>query len=349
MPSLNDLLMAKASLDVQIILTILHMILWQIIISYIFYPIVVWIISNLKCKKQFLHFNRESFKKLINWDIGDDEEEQVKIVSEWEAGMSQHFFGGMLCLPLAIGLDPMLPFGIATAMACHGSLSEIGSEIGDMVKRCYEIIFKGEEGRRKNPMNIMIILLMHHSCACCMVIPMNIFYRDNPYYAEISMLLQLAAFIAFVCQQYGFTLSMETHEGLRNMKISLSINLLIIIWSRVIRFAVLLQILLMTMWEDKNWFVLKFAVAPLICMTLFNVLVLMDSSMKFAKFMPMHIKKHSMDEIKDLAVEAASAGRHTRSRQSFSGMNLSQRNWAKIRGVVRMGIVQEPEKSKKME
>ena len=190
---------------------------------------------------------------------------------------------------------------------------------------------------------------MHHSCACSMVIPMNIFYSDNTYYAEMSMLLQLAVFIAFLWQQYGFTLNVGTQEGLIKMKISISINFMIIIWSRVIRYAWLWQILMMTVWEDKNWIVFKCAITPFICMTLFNVLVVLDSSIKFAKFVPMHIEKHSMDEIEDLAIEAASAGRHTRSRQSFSGLNLSRRNWAKIRGVVRMGIIRDPEKSKKIQ
>ena len=178
---------------------------------------------------------------------------------------------------------------------------------------------------------------------------MNIYYAENTYYAEMSMLLQLAAFIAFLCQQYGFTLNVGTQDGLNKMKISVSINFIIIIWSRVIRYAWLWQILMTTVWEDQNWLVLKLAITPFIGMTLFNVIMVLDSSIKFAKFAPMHVEKHSLDEIKDLAIEAASAGRHTRSRQSFSGLNFSRRNWAKIRGVVRMGIVHETEKSKKTE
>ena len=155
--------------------------------------------------------------------------------------------------------------------------------------------------------------------------------------------------VAFFCQQYGYTLNVRTQEGLTKMKISISISFVLIMYGRVIRYAWLLQIIWTTMWEDQNWIVIKCAVAPFILMSLVNVLIVLDASAKFAKFIPMHIKKHSKDDIQDLAIEAASAGRYIRSRQSFSGLTLSRRNWAKIRGVVRMGIIREPKESKKME
>ena len=349
MPSINDLLMARPRLDVQISLAAIHIIIWHILFRYVFYPIVFWVITRLKRKKQFLELNRQTFKKMLNWDIGNVEEEQHKIVSEFECVIVQHFFGGMLCVPLAVGISHVLPIGMATAMACHGSLTEIGGEMADMMKRLYEIIFCGKEGRKKNPMSAMITLIVHHSAACSMVLPMNIFYSNNSYYAEMSMILQLAAFIAIFCQQYGFTLNVRKQEELTKMKILLSINLLVIIWSRVIRYTWLLIILMTTVWEDQNWLVLKLAIAPFICMTLFNVLVVMDSSVKFAKFAPMHVDRHSMDQIKDLAVESASSGRHRRTHHSFTGLTMSQKNWAKIKGVVRMGVIHGTDKITKTE
>ena len=57
-----------------------------------------------------------------------------------------------------------------------------------------------------------------------------------------------------------------------------------------------------------------------------------------------------MDDIEDLAIEALSSGRHIRRRESFTGLNMSRRNWAKIRGVVNMGVLKEcREKPKKMQ
>ena len=350
MPPLNDLLMVAPRIEVQITLAILHVILWYFLINYLLYPIGIHIISNLKSRKQFCHLNRETFKKMLMWDMGDDEETQIKMISLFESAIVQHLIGGMLCLPSAIGLGHMLPVGVASAMACHGGLSEIGWEVEDMLIRVYEIIFGGVEGRKKNPMSLIIFLIMHHSAACCMVIPMNIFYHDNVYYHETTCWLQLAAFVAFYCQQYGFTLNVKTQEGLNKMKISISISFMIIIWSRVIRYAWLLQILMTTIWEDQNWIVIKCAVAPYILLSLVNVLIVMDASAKFAKFVPMQIKKHSMDDIEDLAIEALSSGRHIRRRESFTGLNMSRRNWAKIRGAVNMGVIKEcKEKSKKLQ
>ena len=120
---------------------------------------------------------------MMTWDIGDNEEEQIKIISMMETPFLAHLMGGMLCLPSTIGLGSMLPVGVASAMACHGGLFEIGWEVEDMIVRFYEIIFGGEKGRKRNPTSLILVLIAHHSAACCLVIPVNIFYPDNVYYA----------------------------------------------------------------------------------------------------------------------------------------------------------------------
>ena len=330
MPSISDLIMASPQLEVQLTLTIFHTVIWYFLIFYVFYPFVVRMISSLQNKKQFIHYNRETFKKLMMWDIGDVEEEQVETIATIDAVVLQHLIGGMLCLPSALGLSTMLPAGVASAMACHGGISEIGYEVSDMMVRFYEIIFGAEKGRRKNPPSVIFGLVAHHSAACCLVLPMNIYYRDNTYFHEAVCSLQLAAFTAFYLQQYGFTLNVKRQEGLTKMKISISMSLAIIVWTRVIRYGWLWQILLTTLWEDQNWIVMKFCVPPFILMSFFNVGVLIDASAKFAKFVPMSIIQASDNSIKDKAIDSTSGLRDVRTTGTFHGLIETQKKMLNV-------------------
>jgi len=294
----HDLLIAASRLEVQIVLAILHTIFWYHVIHRIFYPLVIRAIYGLECKKQFIEFNRQCFKKLMLWDIGEVEEEQIETIASIDAVVLQHLIGGLLCLPSALGLASLFPPGVATAMACHGGLSEIGYEVEDMMVRFYEVLFGGEKGRRKNPSCVIFGLLAHHSAACCLVVPFNIFYRDNTYIHEAICCLQLAAFAAFYLQQYGYTLDVKKQEELTKMKISITLSLIIILWTRVIRYGMLWNILLNQIFEDENWIMLKFCIPPLMFLTFFNFGVLIDASAKFMKFIPMKIKNETKIEKK---------------------------------------------------
>ena len=291
--SFGDLLMAASRFEVQIVLVIFHTIFWYFIINRIFYPFVIRAICGLECKKQFIEFNRQSFKKLMLWDIGDVEEEQIETIASIDAVVLQHLIGGMLCLPSALGLASFFPPGMASAMACHGGLSEIGYEIEDIMVRLYEILYGGEKGRRKNPSSVLFGLFAHHSAACCLVVPCNIFYRDNSYIHEAICCLQLAAFGAFYLQQYGYTLDVKKQHELTKMKISITLSLVVILWTRIIRYGMLWNIVLNQILEDQNWVMLKCCILPLILLTFFNVGVLIDATAKFMKFIPMTVKKDS--------------------------------------------------------
>ena len=60
--------------------------------------------------------------------------------------------------------------------------------------------------------------------------------------------------------------------------------------------------------------------------------------MKTLKFLTMSENKHPEEEIIDLATDAASAGMILRRSSSYFGMSKAEKEWAKIRGVVRMGV-----------
>ena len=349
-PPMKDLLLSVPRIDVQISLVLIHIIVWFILVNYIFKPIAVRIIWNLKNKERLISFHRDTYKKQIGMDIGDTEEEEIEFIANLEATVTQHGIGGALCVPSALGAGFLFPTGIAEAMACHGALSEIGTEVQDMLLRIYDIIFGGEKGRKRTPISLWFIMIAHHSVALCLVVPMNLFYWNNSYYHEMTMWLQFAAFLAFMIQQYGYMLNIKTREGLLKMKISVALGLVIMVWTRVIRYFWLWKIMGTLMWEDENWIVLKAAIVPFLGLSLVNVVFVIDASVKFAKFMPMQIEKHSEEEIKDLAVEAAFAGRHKRTRKSLSiSLSFSQKEWAKVRGAVMMGVFHDAKQSKKHE
>ena len=48
----------------------------------------------------------------------------------------------------------------------------------------------GELGKKFNPPPFLVLMVLHHTAAQCMVIPNNLEYRDNVYYHEAIFMLQ---------------------------------------------------------------------------------------------------------------------------------------------------------------
>ena len=124
-------------------------------------------------------------------------------------------------LPSAFGIG--LPENFATALAGHAGLSEMGWEVQDVISRTYEIIFGGEIGRKLNPISLMLTIVAHHSAACTAVIPMNLYYPTNRWWHEGFCIVQFGSFVLLLLQQYGYTLDVDTRDGLKKMKIAISI------------------------------------------------------------------------------------------------------------------------------
>ena len=322
MPSLSEMLMAAPKLDVQITLAILHTILWYFLINHMFIPITIWVINNLENKKRFIYFNRLTFKKIIGWDLGDNEEEQILAISRIDAAFLQHLVSGLLTMPYAFGIgSSLLPIEVASAMARHACLCEFGWETEDFILRMYERILCGERGRKLNPKNLMLTLTAHHSLIWCMAIPMNIYYPYHVYFHEGVCIVELGAFVVSLLQQYGYTLNVETQKGLTKMKMSIAIAFITILWTRVLRYAWICKMTYSTFVEDENWIILRCCIVPTILLSGINVGVCKDGLEKLIKFMTMKSKKDSIEKIKDvtdLATESASV---------ISHMKLSTKLW----------------------
>merc|ERR1712066_55792 len=117
-----------------------------------------------------------------------------------------------------------------------------------------------------------------------MVVPMNIVYRDNCHYHEFIFLLQGAAFVACMSQNYGYTLDIKTLSGLRQMKVCVTVTLLTMVYSRFLRYAFVGYKLISTFHADGRTMMLCGGGLVLGLMGLLNILFVMDAVGKFSKF-----------------------------------------------------------------
>ena len=225
--------------------------------------------------------------------MGDDETDQVLAIARINTAIVQHLIGSLLMFPSAFGIGYMLPAGVASTMARHANLSEFGFELQDILVRLYQISFAGERGRKLNPLNLMLVLLVHHTAAFCLVIPMNIYYPNNSYFHEGVCLIQFGGFLLLFFQQYGYTLDVNTKDGLTKMKICCTIAFVTVIWTRVLRYGWLLRTILLMVWEDQNWVILKCMIVPTTFLSLFNLALLKDVTEKLIKFVLVDITKTS--------------------------------------------------------
>lgn len=340
----RDLAFAEPRLEVQVALAGLHAASWFVMTQYIVPPIARKIISGLESKDRFLQLNRESVKNILQYDMGDDPDKQLREVSEIEGILVQHGIGGALCLPSVLGWASRLPPGLASALARQGGLCEVGWEVSDTLQRLYQRTCGGEEGKAKNPNALLAMFAMHHTCAQSMVLPLNLFYPENPYYHEGIFLLQGAAIGAFAIQQYGFTLDITKASELRKMKIASGTCLGIMTWGRIVRYGYVWWKLISQFKEDGNSFVLKLAVPAVTLLSLFNVALMADCILKFAKFYNKSITVDAPEDIQEHAIQALTSPKHLRSSRSFFNLTTSQKQWAKLRGAVHMGVFSNKEK-----
>lgn len=279
----QDLLLAAPKLEVQLVLVLIQAILWHWVIFRALPPYIRVLIESLERKDQFFDLNKRMFKTICQIDFGDDKGLLVDYTLIFNGIMVQHFFGACLCLPAVLGWRWVSP-PVASALACHGAICEVGWEIQDSAVRLKELLFDGELGRKKNPAGYLLVNAIHHSCALCLVLPLNLHYRDCPHYHEAIFLLQASVAVSLSCQQLGFTLDVGTRRGLRLMQVLVTVVFAAFLWGRLLRYGYLWSELLGMFHADGNFFMLRLAMAPLVLMSLFNILLVVDSFQKFHKF-----------------------------------------------------------------
>lgn len=135
-----------------------------------------------------------------------------------------------------------------------------------------------------NPIPLLIVLAIHHVIGQSMVIPMNIYYPDNACYHELIFLLLFAAGACLAIQNISYTLDISNLKGLILMFILSCIAWLILLYSRLFRFFYVVYKLLLIMYVDGAYGMIVGGTVGVILMSIFNILLILDSTKKVIKY-----------------------------------------------------------------
>jgi len=344
--TVSELLHAAPRFEVQVVLAIGQSIFWFLAIRLgaagISAIVQTW---PEKTRKQWTKMNQATFKKSFFVDF--DEQGAYIFACAFIVILLQHAIGGSLCVPSVLGILP----GIAPVLARHGGLCEVGWEVQDYLSRWWDIIFGGPEGRARQPAAIMILMTLHHAMGTCLVVPMNVYFGSNPLYHEMIFLLQAAAFGAMGLQQYGYTLDISKRGDLVTMKILVTITAAIMLYSRCFRYLyVAYGLCQLLKAEGGNMYYAGLAVC--VMMGVLNIIFLLDAVTKAVKFLSKSMPAYSklglkkqlttleLQELDDLAADALSA-----TTPAGSVLSRGRKEWAKVRGLHKMGLLKAPKKT----
>lgn len=289
---MGDLLMSTPTWTSQLVLAGLWFAFWQIMLTCVLPGYIKAALESCESCDRLVNFWAAGLKKMsIKIDMPQDRAFVLDVVVMFNGVYTQHLTGALLCVPAVFGfLSP----SVASAMARHGALSEVGWEFSDTITRVYEVVFGGKEGRRKNPPVLLFSYALHHCAALSLVLPLNVYYHDSPAYHEAVCLLQSAAVIACWCQQYGFMQDTEVPSQYLKLKISVTLGLVAMVYMRMVRGGYLWYVVLDTLRTDGRTTLFRVALVSVVTMTLFNLMIIGDATHKFVKLV---VKKPSRQEM----------------------------------------------------
>ena len=271
------LVAAESTVGIQLSLVAIHGVFWYFFVREVSTK---WLGPYLK-RQYYVQFfttcSQATFRNGYYLDL--DREQAFDLTVHIGAVLVQHLVGGALCVPAMIFANPW-----ATALAIHGALCEAGWEASDIVMRTWQLLFGGREGRRKNPRNLVLILFGHHLMGQLMVVPMNLYHRDDRDYHELVLELQFAAFFAGFAQLSGYTLRLGVPSDFRLMRFSVTLTLALVLWSRGLRYVVVGSRLIAKLRAADEPRMLACGAFVLLVMAVFNVFVVIDCWKKFVKF-----------------------------------------------------------------
>lgn len=330
---LASLLMCDASLQVQLSLLMAHAAFWRLVLPVIAKQIVAPFVNTKPWKAQWIELNQKTVKSfgIVNdWDT----QTQFNFFCEFIGVLFQHAIGSLCCVPALLGwFSPE----VGSALACHGGLCEAGWELQDGLTRAYQVIFGGDEGRKKNPPALCAIMAIHHTMGISMVIPMNLHFPHLYYYHELVFLLQFAAALALACQNYGYTLDVSTRSGLLKMRATVIFVFITMFYSRAARYVYVTFNIVMFLYAEGGAFMCVGGGITAAVMALFNILLVMDSAGKLVKFLRMDIAKDAQPALlreASSAVLISSTGIH-----GVHQLTKAQSGWAKLRGARALGVL----------
>lgn len=279
--SFGSIIMCEASLQTQVLLLVVHALIWHVFIQWSSKRVVEPFVKRQAWARRWTDLHRIHFEKFLVKFKTD--QSVFEFACRFTAILFQHAVGGALILPSML----CGPGGLASAMACQAALCEAGFELQDLATMFCQCTCGGEDGRNKYPPKMVIMFGLHHFMALSMVIPMNILYHDSACYHEFVFLLQFASTVAAAFQSFGYTLDVKTEKGLAQMKISVACTWVTVFCSRLARYAVVGLRLVRQFYSDGNTNMLYIGSGALGFMSVMNLFMFFDCSRKFVKFLGM--------------------------------------------------------------
>lgn len=300
----NSLLLSEPNLLVQLTILTLETAMMFPLLRYITMSWVRPIMKSLSKETQdrFVLYAQKSFKESF-FVVLNYEEVFYAACLIWTT-LIVHAIGGILCMS-AIFRWPFPP-RISGALARHGALFESAYEWHDTLKRGYQVLFttgfkqmttenkypidtmqrdiSEDEEPDLNTLPVIILMTMHHFIGQMLILPMNIYYPEDPLYQEMVFLLMFAGFSLQSLTMIGYTIDTSTICGVLLME-SLAIgSWLIVLYSRIYRYSQLVKAIATMLYQDQAYFILSLSVVGIILMTVLNLLILFDGSRKLIKF-----------------------------------------------------------------
>jgi hypothetical protein len=140
---------------------------------------------------------------------------------------------------------------------------------------------------------------------------------------------------------FGYTLDVQTKRGLATMKCVVVVTWSVMVYSRGVRYAIVGHRLMARFAADGATGMLYTGGAVLGLMGLINVLIILDSTAKLAKFLPMH---HEEEGVQDVVTEVHGAMSPVRHPKSFTFKSKPHKEWVKVKAAVKLGIFKAAKK-----
>lgn len=212
-------------------------------------------------------------------------------------GCGHHVLAGLMTVPVVFfGWGDARPLQL---IFLFGALADVALDVYDVFKKCVQKFVPKLSSKLFTgtcPLAFFVVICcLHHPLAMLMVVPMNLYYPHLEPYHQIVCALLLAAGVCFLSGQYKFTLNTKTLSGFYQFKGIVLLQLVTILFTRGF------------IWFTRAWACLayfyrmndmRFFAGGCICaglMSMFNVVMIMDSLGAAVKWLPRSKPEHEED------------------------------------------------------
>mmetsp|Transcript_5982 Transcript_5982/g.6871 ORF Transcript_5982/g.6871 Transcript_5982/m.6871 type:complete len:321 (-) Transcript_5982:60-1022(-) len=247
LPSFQDLLLSRSTIQTQLALVLINAIVWYYVIPK-FAKLLKQHVTRQPYCKQFVKLSRKAWEECLDREFESDED-ALDYSCEVAGALLQHLIGGIFCIP-SIFFGAHFPQAVASALAKHGCLMEAGWEFQDLAERFYQVFVKNDW--TKNSPTSLRTLVLHHSMGLSIIVPLNIYFGDNRLYHEGMFLMQGVSAFCITSQYYSYTLNTEKPWDMIQMKVLSMSNFLIMFYCRIIGFGGIMMKILPIIYDQNQ-------------------------------------------------------------------------------------------------